>query len=43
MIGVYVMDEKGKLYSYVLFNFKIISYLVEKIYFIGGEGCLFVD
>lgn len=43
MIVVYVEDVFGKLYSYVLFNFKIVSYFVEKSYLISGEGCLFVD
>ena len=43
MIGVHVTDEKGKLYSYALFNPKIISHSVEKTYLTGGEGCLSVD
>lgn len=43
MIVVYVIDVDGILYSYVLFNLKIISYFVECIYLQGGEGCLFVD
>jgi peptide deformylase len=43
MIAVHVEDEKGKLYSYMLFNPKIISHSVEKAYLTGGEGCLSVD
>ena len=43
IIAVHVKDEKGKLYSYALFNPKIISHSVEKSYLSGGEGCLSVD
>lgn len=43
MIAVHVHDEKGKLYSYGLFNPKIISHSVERSYLNSGEGCLSVD
>lgn len=43
MIAVHVHDEKGKLYSYGLFNPKIISHSVEQSYLGSGEGCLSVD
>ncbi|MFC3884275.1 peptide deformylase [Bacillus songklensis] len=43
MIAVHVTDEKGKLYSYALFNPKIVSHSVEKTYLSSGEGCLSVD
>jgi peptide deformylase len=43
MIAVHVKDEKGELYSYALFNPKIISHSVEKSYLTSGEGCLSVD
>lgn len=43
MIAVHVEDEKGKLYSYALFNPKIVSHSVEKSYLKNGEGCLSVD
>lgn len=43
IIAVHVTDEKGKLYSYALFNPKIISHSVEKTYLSSGEGCLSVD
>jgi len=43
MIAVHVTDEKGTLYSYALFNPKIVSHSVEKCYLTGGEGCLSVD
>jgi peptide deformylase len=43
MIAVHVHDEKGKLYSYALFNPKIISHSVELAYLSSGEGCLSVD
>ncbi|WP_044893919.1 peptide deformylase [Bacillus alveayuensis] len=43
MIAVHVTDEKGTLYSYALFNPKIISHSVEKCYLTSGEGCLSVD
>ncbi len=43
IIAVHVSDDKGKLYSYALFNPKIISHSVEKTYLSGGEGCLSVE
>lgn len=43
MIAVHVQDEKGKLYSYALFNPKIVSHSVERSYLAAGEGCLSVD
>jgi len=43
MIAVHVHDDKGKLYSYALFNPKIISHSVERSYLAAGEGCLSVD
>lgn len=43
MIAVHVTDENGKLYSYALFNPKIVSHSVEKAYLVKGEGCLSID
>lgn len=43
MIAVHVTDEQGNLYSYALFNPKIVSHSVEKSYLSSGEGCLSVD
>ncbi|WP_141431338.1 peptide deformylase [Bacillus sp. 03113] len=43
MIAVHVEDENGKLFSYALFNPKIVSHSVEKSYLTSGEGCLSVD
>lgn len=43
MIAVHVTDAQDKLYSYALFNPKIVSHSVEKTYLPGGEGCLSVD
>ncbi|WP_040204730.1 peptide deformylase [Neobacillus jeddahensis] len=43
MIAVHLKDENGTLYSYALFNPKIISHSVEKAYLQSGEGCLSVD
>ncbi|WP_199484548.1 peptide deformylase [Peribacillus glennii] len=43
MIAVHVKDHDGILYSYALFNPKIISHSVEKSYLTAGEGCLSVD
>ncbi|MCL6571264.1 MAG: peptide deformylase [Bacillus sp. (in: Bacteria)] len=43
MIAVHLTDDKGTLYSYALFNPKIISHSVEKSYLESGEGCLSVD
>jgi peptide deformylase len=43
MIAVHVTDEKDNLFSYALFNPKIISHSVERSYLSAGEGCLSVD
>lgn len=43
MIAVHVTDEKETLYSYALFNPKIISHSIERCYLTRGEGCLSVD
>ncbi|PLS06394.1 peptide deformylase [Neobacillus cucumis] len=43
MIAVHLTDDKGTLYSYALYNPKIISHSVEKAYLQSGEGCLSVD
>lgn len=43
MIAVHAHNENGELYSYALFNPKIISHSIEKSYLTGGEGCLSVD
>ncbi|WP_342041682.1 peptide deformylase [Bacillus sp. OTU2372] len=43
MIAVHLIDDKGTLYSYALFNPKIVSHSVEKAYLQSGEGCLSVD
>ncbi len=43
MIAVHLKDEDDVLYSYALFNPKIISHSVKKSYLTGGEGCLSVD
>jgi len=43
IIAVHVSDDKGNLYSYGLFNPKIISHSVEQAYLLTGEGCLSVD
>ncbi|MUK89588.1 peptide deformylase [Ornithinibacillus sp. L9] len=43
MIAIHFEDLNGKLYSYGLFNPKIISHSVEKAYLAAGEGCLSVD
>lgn len=43
MLAVHVMDTKGELHSYALFNPKIMSHSVEKAYLTTGEGCLSVD
>lgn len=43
MIAVHLTDAKGNLYSYALFNPKIISHSVENSYLVAGEGCLSVD
>lgn len=43
MMAVHVYDEKNTLYSYALFNPRIISHSVERSYLTSGEGCLSVD
>lgn len=43
MIAIHVTDENDRLYSYALFNPKIISHSVEKSYLTSGEGCLSVN
>lgn len=43
MIAVHVEDDKERLYSYALFNPKIVSHSVELSYLQSGEGCLSVD
>lgn len=43
MIAVHFYDFNEKLYSYGLFNPKIISHSVELTYLSSGEGCLSVD
>ncbi|WP_138415109.1 peptide deformylase [Aquibacillus sediminis] len=43
MIAVHFEDQDEKLYSYGLFNPKIVSHSVEKTYLSTGEGCLSVD
>ncbi|MFK9092260.1 peptide deformylase [Bacillus salipaludis] len=43
MIAVHLTDDKGNLFSYALFNPKIISHSVEKAFLQAGEGCLSVD
>ncbi len=40
---VHFRDNKDQLYSYQLFNPKIISHSVEQAYLANGEGCLSVD
>ncbi|WP_053362020.1 peptide deformylase [Bacillus sp. FJAT-27251] len=43
MIAVHVHDDREKLYSYGIFNPKIVSHSVERSYLKSGEGCLSVD
>lgn len=43
MIAVHVQDGTGELYSYALFNPKIISHSVEQTVLSSGEGCLSID
>ncbi len=43
MIAIHVRDEKGELFSFSLFNPKIVSHSVEKSFLSSGEGCLSVD
>lgn len=42
MIAVHVEDN-DELYSYALFNPKIVSHSTQKSYLASGEGCLSVD
>ncbi|WLD94996.1 peptide deformylase [Alkalihalobacillus sp. AL-G] len=43
MIAVLIEDENEKLYSYALFNPRIVSHSVQLAYLESGEGCLSVD
>ncbi|MFD1018006.1 peptide deformylase [Thalassobacillus hwangdonensis] len=43
MLAVHFTDFDDKLYSYGLFNPKIVSHSVEQSYLTSGEGCLSVD
>ncbi|WP_174733763.1 peptide deformylase [Mesobacillus harenae] len=43
MIAVHLEDDQGNLFSYALFNPRIVSHSVEKSYLTTGEGCLSVD
>ncbi|WP_226665944.1 peptide deformylase [Metabacillus litoralis] len=43
MLAIHLLDDKGILHSYALFNPKIISHSVEKSFLTSGEGCLSVD
>lgn len=43
MFASYLTDDNDKLYSYALFNPKIVSHSVEMAYLENGEGCLSVD
>ncbi|MFS0782465.1 peptide deformylase [Bacillus sp. 1P06AnD] len=43
IIAVHIRDTQDHLYSYALFNPKIISHSVENSYLAGGEGCLSVE
>lgn len=43
MFATYLTDEHDQLYSYALFNPKIVSHSVESAYLDNGEGCLSVD
>jgi peptide deformylase len=43
MIAIHVTDEQGNLFSFALFNPKVISHSIEKSYLESGEGCLSVD
>lgn len=43
MIAVHCEDEGGELYSYALFNPRIVSHSVKRAYLATGEGCLSVD
>ncbi|MFC7061360.1 peptide deformylase [Halobacillus seohaensis] len=43
MLAVHFFDLSDKLYSYGLFNPRIVSHSVELTYLSTGEGCLSVD
>jgi peptide deformylase len=43
MIAIHVTDEQGNLFSFALFNPKIISHSTLNSYLESGEGCLSVD
>ncbi len=43
MLAVHFIDLNDKLYSYGIFNPKIVSHSVERTYLSTGEGCLSVD
>lgn len=43
MIAVHLKEKDDKLYSYALFNPKLLSHSVEKAYLTTGEGCLSVN
>ncbi|HET7657166.1 MAG TPA: peptide deformylase [Bacillales bacterium] len=43
MFCAHLTDENDNLFSYALFNPKIISHSVQMSYLEGGEGCLSVD
>ncbi|CAM3046635.1 peptide deformylase [Sporolactobacillus spathodeae] len=43
MIALFLDDDNGKHFEYMLFNPKIVSHSIENTYLEGGEGCLSVD
>lgn len=43
MFVAHLYDDHDKLYSYALFNPKVISHSVQQSYLENGEGCLSVD
>lgn len=43
MFAAHLTDEHDELFSYALFNPKIVSHSVQKAYLDNGEGCLSVD
>lgn len=43
MVALHFTDAKDSLYSYGLFNPRVVSHSVEMAYLAGGEGCLSVD
>jgi peptide deformylase len=43
MIAVHLKEKDDQLYSYALFNPKLVSHSVEKAYLTSGEGCLSVN